>query len=70
MKTVVLELPMLMFIVGTRAALGVGIGLLASSRLPDAKRRMVGKTLVTLGAISTIPAALSVMHRVTSTSRT
>ena len=46
----------LAFVVATRAALGVGIGLLASSKLPSRARRIVGLGLVGLGAITTVPA--------------
>ena len=39
MKQVVLTIPTFAFIVATRAALGVGIGLLVSSRMPQSRRR-------------------------------
>ncbi|HET6584177.1 MAG TPA: hypothetical protein VFG69_12030 [Nannocystaceae bacterium] len=55
-----LSLPALVFIAGTRAALGVGIGMLASQRLPRARRRRVGMGLVAFGALATVPAALAV----------
>ena len=45
------------FIAGTRALLGVGIGLLSAARLRARKRRRVGLTLLTIGAITTVPAA-------------
>ena len=64
MKTVFLNLPTFGFIVGTRAGLGVGIGLLLSERLPAERRRMIGTTLVALGAATTIPAAMSVARSV------
>lgn len=64
MKTVVLELPTLLFVVGTRAALGVGIGLLVSLRLSEARRRAIGTALVTVGAVTTIPAARAVISRI------
>jgi hypothetical protein len=60
MKKVNLTLPEFGFVVATRAALGVGIGLLASGGLPRGRRRAVGWTLVALGALTTIPAALAV----------
>jgi hypothetical protein len=62
MKKVVLELPTFAFVVSTRAALGVGIGLLLSERLPIARRRAVGAALVAIGAATTIPAALAVVR--------
>ena len=64
MKTVLLDVPTFGFIVGTRAALGVGIGLLVSERLPAAQRRRIGAMLVAIGAATTVPSALSVMRSV------
>jgi hypothetical protein len=39
MKSVVLPIPQLAFVVATRAMLGAGIGLLVAGLLPAAKRR-------------------------------
>ena len=64
MKSVSLNLPTLGFIVSTRAALGMGIGLLLSARLPAERRRVIGATLVAIGAATTIPAAMSVLRSV------
>jgi len=44
------------FLVGTRAALAFGLGLLAASRIPESRRRQLGLALVGLGAATTIPA--------------
>jgi len=44
------------FLVGTRAALALGVGLLAASRIPESRRRRLGLALVGLGAATTIPA--------------
>jgi hypothetical protein len=57
MKSVVLDPPMFGFIVATRAALGVGIGLLMADRLPAERRRALGGLFVAIGALTTIPAA-------------
>ncbi|HEV2721186.1 MAG TPA: hypothetical protein VG323_14280 [Thermoanaerobaculia bacterium] len=46
-----------MFIVGTRAALGAGVALLASRRMSERKRKAAGLTLALVGAATTIPAA-------------
>jgi hypothetical protein len=46
MKTVVLDLPTFGFAVATRAALGVGIGLLVADRFSVARRKAVGAALV------------------------
>jgi len=64
MKSVLLNLPTFGFIVSTRAALGFGIGLLVSSRVPAERRRVIGATLVAIGAAATIPAAISVLRSV------
>jgi hypothetical protein len=57
MKSVVLNLPMFGFVVATRAVLGVGVGLLVAERLPRTQRRVLGRILVAIGALTTIPAA-------------
>jgi hypothetical protein len=57
MKKRLLSIPQLLFIAGTRAALGAGVALLASSRLSSRKRRAAGLTLALVGAATTIPAA-------------
>jgi hypothetical protein len=62
MRQVVLSIPTFGFIVATRAALGVGLGLLVSSRMPASRRRTVGAALVAIGAATTIPAVRRVMR--------
>jgi len=62
MKTVALDLPVFAFVVGTRAALAAGIGLLVSERLSSRHRRSVGAALLAVGAATTIPAAISVLR--------
>src|SRR5438876_839281 len=64
MKSVVLNLPTFGFIVSTRTALGVGIGLLISERLPAQRRRAVGTTLIAIGAATTIPAVMAVFRNI------
>jgi hypothetical protein len=64
MKEVALSLPLFGFVVATRAALGVGIGLLISEKLSPSRRRAVGSALVAVGAATTVPAALSVIRRI------
>jgi len=56
-----LTTPQLGFIVVTRGLLGAGIGLLASMRLKEKQRKIIGGSLVALGAVSTIPALRLVM---------
>jgi hypothetical protein len=60
MRSLVLDVPEFGFILGTRAALAAGIGLLIGHTLPEARRRAVGGALVALGVASTIPAAMTV----------
>ena len=60
MKRVDLSLPELLFVIATRAALAAGVGLLLSDKLRRGKRRKVGLTLIALGALTTLPAAIFV----------
>jgi len=62
LKNVFLNLPTFGFIVTTRAALGVGIGLLVAERLSAERRRAIGATLVAVGAATTVPAVFSVVR--------
>ena len=55
MRETRVSLPELGLIAMTRAALGVGIGLLVSERMGGQVRRGVGWALVVTGALSTIP---------------
>jgi hypothetical protein len=59
-KKIELTLPEFGFVLATRAALAFGVGLLVSDRIPDDKRKIVGRSLIALGALTTIPAALAV----------
>ena len=62
MRSLVLNPPTFAFVVGTRVALAAGIGLLVSEKLPAARRRAIGAALVAVGAVTTVPAAISVMR--------
>jgi len=55
-KRVDLSLPEFGFVVATRAALGAGIGLLASASLCKRSRKRLGASLLTFGALTTLPA--------------
>jgi hypothetical protein len=55
-----LNLSDIMLIAATRGMLGAGIGLLAAGQLSDEQRRAVGRTLVLVGVLTTIPLALRV----------
>ena len=61
MKSVItLDIPMFAFVVATRVALGVGVGLLVAERLPRVNRRTAGAVLLALGAFTTVPAAIAI----------
>jgi len=51
-------LPELALIGGTRGMIGLGAGLLISEYLGFDRRRLVGWSLLVIGALSTIPIAL------------
>ncbi len=55
MKTRGFTIPELMFLAGTRAAFGAGIGLLLAPRLSRSARKALGLTLVGVGALTTLP---------------
>ena len=61
MHRVVLSIPEVAFIAGTRGALGVGVGLLIADKIGTPRRRSLGLGLLTLGLIATIPAAMKVV---------
>ena len=52
-----------MFVVGTRAALAAGLALLIAGKLSDKQRRAIGVTLIAIGAVTTVPAAMAVLGR-------
>jgi hypothetical protein len=55
MRVTHLTIPEMALVAGTRAALGVGVGLLLADRLPYHERRAVGWTLLGVGVITTFP---------------
>ncbi len=57
-----LTMPQLMFVIATRAMLAAGVALLVSNRLSRKQRKIAGTTLLSLGAITTIPAAMMVFR--------
>jgi hypothetical protein len=64
MRTFDVSLPEVAFIAGTRGLLGAGIGLLAAEYFNSADtRRAVGWTLLAIGALTTVPIALTVISR-------
>lgn len=63
MNRLILSRPLLGFVVGTRAALAFGIGLLVADRIPEDRRRAIALSLVGIGVATTIPAAMAVFGR-------
>lgn len=70
MRETRLTLPELGLVAGTRAAAGVGIGLLLADRLSPEQRKAVGWTLLLVGALTTIPLAMEVLGHSRSLTRT
>jgi hypothetical protein len=57
----ILTPPLLAFVVGTRAALAFGLGLLVADRIPPERRRAVALILISVGAATTVPAAMGIL---------
>jgi hypothetical protein len=55
-----MSVPELALIAGTRAVLGVGLGLLIADRLSLEQRKAVGWTMFAIGAVSTIPLGMEI----------
>jgi hypothetical protein len=58
-----LTFPELAILAGTRAVLGVGLGLLFAGWLNDDQRKAAGWALLGAGALSTIPIAIEVFGK-------
>ena len=69
MRSVTVPLPLFGFVVATRAALGLGLGLLLANRLRPDTRRRLGRALVGVGAATTIPAVRALSHRLRTAQR-
>ncbi len=69
MKQVTLTAPELGLVVGTRAALGAGLGLLLGERLSSEQRRAVGWTLLAVGIATTVPLLAQVFGRLSDVKR-
>jgi hypothetical protein len=67
MKTREVSVPELALLAGTRGMLGVGIGLLLADRFGHARRTRVGRTLLAIGAASTVPLAWRIFHHAPET---
>jgi hypothetical protein len=58
MNRILLTPPKLGLVVATRAALAFGVGLLVAPRLSKDRRERIGRSLIALGALTTIPALM------------
>ncbi len=63
MKTKGFTVPEVMLIGGTRAALGAGIAFLLSGRLNQDQRKTAGWVLFAVGALTSVPIAMSVLGK-------
>lgn len=63
MKKVQIPLPELGLIAATRGMLGAGVGLLLADRMSGKRRTVVGRILLAVGAVSTIPLVVDVLRR-------
>lgn len=61
MKRTNLTVPEVILLVGTRVALGIGVGLLISEKLDSSARRAAGVALLAVGVITTFPLAAQVL---------
>jgi hypothetical protein len=66
MKETRITMPELALVAGTRAALGIGVGLLVANRLTPEERRGAGVALFLVGVLTTIPLAIEVFGRARS----
>ncbi len=62
-KRIHVSLLELAFIAATRGVGGAGVGLLVADLLPRRHRRTIGWTLLTIGALTTVPIAFEVLSR-------
>jgi hypothetical protein len=63
MNEITITRPELILVAGTRAALGIGVGLLIADHVADAPRRAIGWTLTIFGALITVPLAFEVLGK-------
>jgi len=62
MRNLRLQFPELVLIGATRGMIGLGAGLLIADRMRRDRRKSIGWTLLSIGALSTIPLAVKVFR--------
>jgi hypothetical protein len=63
MSVITLNPRTLALVVGTRAALAFGVGLLVAEHVPESRRRRLAFALIGIGAATTVPLAREVLGR-------
>jgi hypothetical protein len=63
MKQATLTVPEIGIIAATRGMLAAGAMLLLAEKIPQDRRKKIGWPLLALGVISTVPIAMSVIHK-------
>ena len=63
MREITIPIPEIGLIAGTRAALGIGIGLLLADCLSREQRRAAGIALTAIGVLTTIPLVADILGR-------
>lgn len=63
MKARAITLPEMFLVAGTRLAMGIGIGLLASHLLDRRDRKSLGRVLMAIGSMTTLPLAAHILHK-------
>jgi hypothetical protein len=63
MITTNMPLPEVGALAATRAALGLGVGLLVAESIPPVARRRTGIALGTIGVVATVPLVVEILRR-------
>jgi hypothetical protein len=69
MRNMQFNLPQLVLLGATRGMIGLGVGLLIADRLQRDRRKSIGWTLFGLGALSTVPLAITIFRKREAESR-
>ncbi|MBS1713793.1 MAG: hypothetical protein JST30_05595 [Armatimonadetes bacterium] len=66
MRSLTVPLAELGLIAVTRGLLGAGLGFLTADRIATGRRRNMGKALVVIGVLSTVPLLIDLFHKLKS----